>query len=90
MARLTNVGAAVDVYRPAGHGDSLAVDAGQILEVQGDVIEEQEDCYIIGKDNDPGNIRAFPKAQWKLEAAPAPSPAPSPSPSPSPAPAPTV
>lgn len=61
MARLKNVGEPVHVYAPPGGAHSLFVDAGQIVEVPGEITGEVADAYLIGAGDD---VRAWPKGQW--------------------------
>lgn len=68
--RLKNVGSAVDLYRPAGDPQSLPVDAGQVVEVPGEISGELADAYLIGEGD---QARAWPMAQWELDK-PAPAP----------------
>lgn len=68
MAKLKNLGGAVDLFRPAGEAESCHVDAGQVVEVPG-TVNEQSDAYVI-------NGRAWPKKRWELQTdAPTPAPA---------------
>jgi hypothetical protein len=64
MAKFVNVGGDADHYFPAGHGDSLPVASGQLVDV-GDVnVEEMDDCYLVGEGDD---LRAWPKSRWELQ-----------------------
>lgn len=71
MAKLMNVGPdAVYLWAPPEYEDSLLVEAGQVVDVTGDVSEELDDAYIVGAGDD---ARAFPKSRWELAGkAPAP------------------
>lgn len=63
MARLKNItGADLAAYKPAEEPGSVLVPAGQMLEVRGNVVE-QEDAYLVGTGAD---ARLFPKAVWQL------------------------
>lgn len=66
MAKFVNLGDDVDHYFPAGHGESLPVTNGQIVDV-GDVnVEDQGDHYVVGEGDD---ARAWPKSRWELQGA---------------------
>lgn len=68
----------VDLYAPAGAGDSLSVDADQVVEVPGvlaktlqkkelaatGITEMPEDATLVVMPN--GEVRAFPHATWEL------------------------
>jgi hypothetical protein len=65
MARFKNLQLhAVDLYRPAGHPDSLHVEADQVVEVPASVTEELDDAWITGEGD---NRLAWPKANWALD-----------------------
>lgn len=77
MAKLVNKGASVDLYFPAGHPDSLHVEADQVVDL-GDVrVEDGGDCWLTGEGD---NLRAWSKDQWdqhgtdKTEPEPEPEP----------------
>lgn len=63
MIRFKNLGAACHAFYPAGHTDSVEVDAGGLLEVGGELTEELADAYLV---SDGGIVRAWPKARWQL------------------------
>lgn len=68
----------VDLYHPAGHGNSLRVDAGATVEVAGELVTSRpkpkgdepepaplpEDAYIVALN---GEEKAWPHALWELE-----------------------
>jgi hypothetical protein len=78
VPKFKNIGDAVDLYAPAGSGDSLFVDIGQTVEVPGTlakslqkkeladagISEMPDDAVLLVLPN--GDIRAFPTAQWEL------------------------
>jgi DNA-binding transcriptional regulator/RsmH inhibitor MraZ len=61
VARLKNTGDPMHVYAPPGAPNSLFVDAGQIIEVPGEITDELDDAYLVGTGDDQ---RAWSKAQW--------------------------
>lgn len=68
MPDLVNIGpAAVDVYAPSGHPDSLHVEPGQTITVPGELAEQQPvDAIVIGSGDD---ARAWPRSQWDMKPA---------------------
>ncbi|MEU8270828.1 hypothetical protein AB0B89_27180 [Sphaerisporangium sp. NPDC049002] len=46
-----------------GRADGRRVDAGEVIEVDGELTEEIDDAYIVGKGDDE---RAWPKETWEL------------------------
>lgn len=64
MAKFVNLGDDVEHYFPAGHGDSLPVLAGQLVDVGDANVEEQDDCYVVGTGD---AARAWPKSRWELQ-----------------------
>ena len=67
----------VDLYKPSGHSDSLRVEAGQTVDVPGDLVEKRpapkkdetplpplpEDAYVVTLG---GEETLWPHANWKL------------------------
>lgn len=68
----------IDLYHPAGHGNSLRVDVGAVVEVAGQLVTSRpvpkkdepepvplpEDAYIVVNN---GEEKAWPHALWELE-----------------------
>jgi hypothetical protein len=68
---------AIDVYHPAGHGDSLRIDPGKTVEVAGEVVTSRpkpkgdepepaplpDDAYIVVNN---GEEKAWPHTLWEL------------------------
>lgn len=68
----------IDVYHPAGHGNSLRIEPGKAVEVSGDLVTSRpapkkdepeptplpEDAYIVALN---GEEKAWPHALWELE-----------------------
>jgi hypothetical protein len=67
--------AAVDLFFPAGHTDSLHVAPGDVVDVPGELAPEQpDDAFLVGEGDD---ARLWPKALWEdADPTPAPDPAP--------------
>ncbi len=65
MLRLRNISPnELDVFAPAGEADSMTVQPGQEISVNGDLAAEQpSDAYQIGEDD---AARAWPKSLWLL------------------------
>lgn len=67
----------IDLYRPAGHGDSLRVEPGQTVDVPGDLVTSRpapkkdeeplpplpEDAYLVSLN---GEEAAWAHALWEL------------------------
>lgn len=45
------------------HAEGPTVGPGEVVQVDGDVVEEIDDAYIVGTGDD---ARAWPKATWEL------------------------
>ncbi|MEV7907701.1 hypothetical protein [Streptomyces anulatus] len=60
MARFKNIS---PDDRHVGRSDGPVVGAGDVTVVDGDVVEELEDAYIVGEG---GDARAWPKETWEL------------------------
>lgn len=60
----------VDLFRPAGHFESLHVEPGETVEVSGSVLSQADDVVVIGTGED--DARGWPLAVWDLVEAPRP------------------
>ncbi len=60
MARLKNISGE---DRRVGRADGPLVKAGEVTEVDGDVVAEEDDAWIVGEGDD---ARAWPKSTWDL------------------------
>lgn len=72
MPKLRNIGPAVSLWQPEGGPDAFPVEAGQIIEVAGELVTKRadgddrpllDDAWHIANGDDE---RAWPKAQWDL------------------------
>lgn len=66
MTKFVNVGNDIDLYFPAGHPDSLAVEAGQVVDLGDLKVEDGGDCWLVGEG---GDVRAWPKERWEKQGA---------------------
>ena len=64
----------VDVFRPAGHYESMPVKPGDTIEVPGYVLEHTPDSVVVGSNGD--DARAWPLASWEFIDTAVPAPAP--------------
>ncbi len=64
MTKFVNTGDAIDLYFPAGHSDSLQVEAGQVVDLGDMKVEEGDDCWLVGEGD---NVRAWPKDRWERQ-----------------------
>lgn len=64
MTKFVNAGDDVDLYFPAGHPDSLFVEAGQVVDLGDLKVEDGGDCWLVGEDV---NVRAWPKDRWQKQ-----------------------
>ncbi|WP_433382803.1 hypothetical protein [Streptosporangium sp. CA-115845] len=65
MAKLTLKNISGDT-RSLGRPDGLPVKAGDVVAVDGELVEELGDAYVIDQ---AGQVRAWPKETWKLSGA---------------------
>jgi hypothetical protein len=49
-----------------GRADGPTVKAGDVFAVDGEVLEQIDDAYIVGTREDEGGVRAWPKQTWEL------------------------
>lgn len=61
MAKLKNKGAAVHLYRPAGHPDSMLVEHNQVVDVPG-TAKVGEDAILVTKNE---QVTSFPRSRWE-------------------------
>jgi hypothetical protein len=61
MTKFVNNGGEVDLYFPAGHPESLHVEAGQVVDLADLKVEDGGDCWLVGEGD---NVRAWPKERW--------------------------
>ena len=64
MTKLVNTGAALDLYFPEGHPDSLFVEAGQVVDLGDLNVEDGGDCWLVGEGD---NVRAWSKDRWQRQ-----------------------
>ncbi len=64
MTKFVNTGDDIDLYFPAGHSDSLQVEAGQVVDLGDLKVEEGDDCWLVGEGD---NVRAWPKGRWEKQ-----------------------
>jgi len=64
MTKFVNTGGDIDLYFPAGHPDSLAVEAGQVVDLGDLKVEDGGDCWLVGEDD---NVRAWAKERWQKQ-----------------------
>jgi hypothetical protein len=64
MTKFVNAGADTDLYFPAGHPDSLFVEAGQLVDLGDLKVEDGGDCWLVGEGD---NVRAWSKDRWQKQ-----------------------
>lgn len=66
MTKFVNTGGDIDLYFPAGHPDSLFVEAGQVVDLGDLKVDEGDDCWLVGEGDE---VRAWPKSRWDKQGA---------------------
>lgn len=64
MTKFVNAGPDTDLYFPAGHPDSLFVEAGQLVDLGDLKVEDGGDCWLVGEGD---NVRAWSKERWQKQ-----------------------
>lgn len=64
MTKFVNAGPDTDLYFPAGHPDSLLVEAGQLVDLGDLKVEDGGDCWLVGEGD---NVRAWSKDRWQKQ-----------------------
>lgn len=64
MTKFVNTGDAIDLYFPAGHPESLNVEAGQVVDLADLKVEDGGDCWLVGEGDE---VRAWSKDRWEKQ-----------------------
>jgi len=55
------------VYLGAHIGAGLRVEPGEVVEVEGAVVDQLDDAAVIGTPDRPDTFRAWPSSSWEVD-----------------------